>query len=61
MKPTDLKLKKFDEEVIRRIYMDLWEEKHVGGGPETWFTVIMKYLEHRKLELKEKAAPQSGE
>jgi hypothetical protein len=49
-----LKLEKFDEEVIRRIYMDVWEERHVGGGPETWMIVIMKYLESKGYEIRKK-------
>lgn len=51
LKPTDLKLKKFDEGIIRRIYTDLWHDRHVGGGPETWFMVIMRFLEYKKLDL----------
>ena len=54
MKPTEVELEKFDESVIRRIYMDVWEERHVGGGPETWFIVIMKYLEHKGYVIEKK-------
>ena len=65
MKPTDLKLRQFDDELIRKIYMDVFIERHVCGGSETWFIVMMRYLEHRKIKLteeeeeKKKKLPQS--
>jgi len=60
MKPTELKLEKHEEEVIRRIYVDVWEELNVCGGARTWFIVLMRYLHHKGYELK-KTSPERGE
>ena len=60
LKPTDLKLEQFDEDTLRRMYMDIWFEKAVSGGPETWFEVVMRFLEYKGYEII-KATPESGE
>lgn len=58
MKPTDLKLEKLDESVIRRIYMQMIDEHGEIGGPDIWFNTVMYFLEHKGYEI---AAPEQGE
>lgn len=61
MKPTNLKLDRIDPQVIERIYKQVWDEKGVCGGAETWFEVIMRFLEYKGMDLKKADAPKTGE
>ena len=52
MKPTELKLEKFDDSMIRKIYMHRLDETWTVGGPDMWFDVIMRFLEYKGYEIK---------
>lgn len=54
LKPSELKLKNLDVDVIEKMYKDHWDEYHTTGGVDTWFKVIMRFLEYKGYELTKK-------